>query len=118
MVAIAKSKLQEFIEGQKVACPQCSARLLGRSVSPASTDRYGRTTRRYFGWCIDCSAGFEVIQFRQGDKWAIHKYRYYAAVLTGDKPIPARHWVVVADLPKPPLAVIGPGGDYDRQIQV
>ena len=98
----------------EIVCPHCFKPLAGASVLPAQADRYDRITRKYFGWCINCHMGCEVVQFHKYDKWHIHKYRYYAAALPIDKPVPDRQWTELEKLPEPAPVVTGPGGDYDR----
>ncbi len=99
-----------------VVCPECFRPCEWPKVQPSVTDRYGRTTRIYYAWCFRCCEGFIVDQFERDDRWAIRAYRKYrlqnkVPVLTGD-------WVVLNDLPEPAPVVLGPGGDFDRHIEL
>jgi len=97
-------------------CPKCFRELMGPAVS-GKQDQYGRTTRSYFGWCVNCDVGFEAIQFKQGDTkfgWLIHKYRFFKILEGSDKPQPVTAWLTMNELPEPALVVIGPGGDFNQ----
>ncbi len=96
-----------------IVCPKCQRSLVGYAIIDEGRDRYKRQLRSYMGWCHHCQIGFEVIQFKVGDKWHIHKHRYYAAITTVGKALPLSDWQVVNELPQPPAVVIGPGDDYD-----
>jgi len=99
-----------------IICPKCYKLLPQTNYTEfASTDRY-RTMRSYFGWCIQCQLGCEVVQFKQRDKWHIHKYRFYATVVSNDKPVPDKNWHIINELPESAPVVTGPGGNYNRQI--
>jgi len=100
-----------------VVCPRCIEQLSGYSIITEGPDRYGRYIREYFGWCIHCDTGFEVVQFKKDGRWPIHKYRYYAAK-AGCKKIPPSEWTILNELPEPPAVVTGPGGDYDKAIEL
>lgn len=103
---------------QGIICPECFKELKEYSVISNKVDRYGRELRTYYGWCISCELGSEVVQFRQNNKWHIHKHRYYAVTIETDKPLPSREWQIVNELPEPAPVVIGPGGNYDKQINL
>ncbi|MHC4620356.1 MAG: hypothetical protein ACYTEQ_21615 [Planctomycetota bacterium] len=75
-------------------------------------------TRHYFGWCGRCDCGFEVVQFKDGEHWRIHKYRYYTVVKGIDGALPSSKWQVAYEMPKPAPVVLGPGGDYDQPVEL
>jgi len=116
MIEYAKENQEQREAVRDVVCPKCFKDISESAVVLSGQKRYGRELRTYFGWCLDCQLGFEVIQFLQDEKWFIHKYRYYAASL--DRPIPSKQWQLINDLPDAPVVVIGPGGDYDKQINL
>ena len=116
MVMYAKEHQEQQEVVRDVVCPKCFKDISEPAVVLSRPERYGTKLRTYFGWCLDCQLGFEVIQFLQDKKWFIHKYRYYAAAL--DKPIPSKQWQLVKNLPDAPVVVIGPGGDYDKHINI
>ena len=99
---------------KQIICPKCYNCLTGYSLFKGEKDDSGRHTRHYMGWCSSCDIGFEVVQFKKDDKWHLQKYRYYAAVLDIDKPVPAAGWVTLERVPEPPAVVTGPGGDYTK----
>lgn len=99
-----------------VVCPVCFKSLPWPTVMPGGIDRYRREIRTYFAWCFECDRGFCTVQFKRDDRWAIHKYQtyrqYQAEVeLIGD-------WIVLNELPDPASIVLGPGGDFDRHIEL
>ena len=95
-----------------VVCPKCYKPLAGATLVDSCKDDYGRVLRNYYSWCLKCNQGFEVIQFLKCERWHIHKYRYYTAILKGDGLAPPANWQKVLDLPDPDPVVLGPGGDY------
>ena len=95
-----------------IICPRCYKPLSGYSMRDRGQDRYARELRCYMGWCTHCNLGSEVVQFLSGDRWTLHKWRYYAHI--GLKNSPSTAWQVVTKLPDPPVVVTGPGGDYDK----
>ena len=101
-----------------MVCPECLEILPGCSVLPARLDRYGRELRTYFGWCCECHGGYEVIQFRRCDRWHINRYRYWLQITDQTDQYQTDGWILISDLPDPPIAVTGPGGDYDRPVEV
>lgn len=115
MIQYAKEQTgQKTVAG--IICPMCHKPLAGYAILDNRTDRYGRQLRHYMGWCQHCRIGFEVIQFKAGDKWHVHKHRYYAAISTVGKALPLSSWQVVSELPQPPVVIIGQGGDFDMQF--
>ncbi len=113
MVAIA----QDVKCVDEAVCPNCFNAVRGVSVWPVP-DRYKRTIRCYMAWCTECNAGYEVVQFFKDEKWRIHKYRYYGAIVPLAKAIPDRQWRIVEELPKAPVCVTGPGGDFDKAVDI
>ena len=102
-----------------VVCPECNKQLGNYTAILIKGDRYGRETREYYGWCAgDCDQGYEVVQYKQGNRWHIHKYRYFAAISDGTGVVPSKKWQVVHELPEPAPVVIGPGGDYDKAVDI
>ena len=104
-----------------LVCPECFKALEHRpTVINNKPDRYGRTIRNYYGWCHECDTGFEVVQFKRDARWCIHKFRYYAANVDVEAgaAVPDKDWQVLNDLPAPSIVVLGPGGDYDMQIEL
>jgi len=95
-----------------VICPKCYRYLNGCSVRDIGCDRYERRMRSYIGWCTRCNLGSEVVQFADGDRWKLHKWRYYAKL--GLKNAPSTGWQIITELPDSPVVVTGPGGDYDK----
>jgi len=81
-------------------------------------DRYGRIIRRYFAWCFECNRGFEVIQFAKNGRWLIHKYQPYTIVGHTYHSKATGEWTILNELPEPAPVVVGPGGDYDKQIEL
>ncbi len=99
-----------------IVCPKCFKPLQYPKVKFKCTDRYGRVTRACFGWCFECKLGFEVIQFAKEDRWFIHKYQVYTPF--GPTCQPTGKWTVIDELPEPAAVVVGPGGDFDKQIDL
>ncbi len=97
-------------------CPQCFKPLKAPAVVDHGADRYGRHTRSYAGMCFQCRQACKVVQFERDGKWLIHKYRPHryesgAFVAYGD-------WIVVNPLPAPPAILTGPGGRYDKALDI
>lgn len=101
-----------------VVCPDCFQCCSWPSVTRPTTDKYGRTTRTYYGWCEGCGWGFEVIQFEKSGRWIIHRYRYYDRADPSGTKGPARQWQVLAELPEAPVVMTGPGGDFCNPIEL
>jgi len=99
---------QETVEG--VVCPVCYKPMPGTVIIQRPADRYGRVIRTYFGWCLACNAGCEVVQFQKDGKWLIEKHRPYS-------PEPLA-WQKVNSLPESAPIVLGPGGDFDSDIEL
>ena len=114
-IEYAKEETKQAAAG--IVCPKCFKELMGYSVISNEIDRYGRELRTYLGWCVSCKLGSEVVQFRD-EKWHIHKYRYCAVVIETDKSLLSGKWQIVNELPEPPAVVIGPGGQYDKPIDL
>lgn len=137
MVAYADDKKTKPTTGY--ICPKCFRELMAPSLS-GEKDRYGRITRSYFGWCLDCNCGFEVIQFKNPNKtldlnkeslgngaflaaflsndpvksiqsgWLINKYRLFKRLEGAEKPQPVTAWLTMNPLPEPAPVVTGQGG--------
>jgi len=101
-----------------VVCPQCHKPLGKYTAMLTKTDRYGREMREYFGWCLDCDQGNEVVQFKEYGRWQIHKCRYFADIGDGTGALPSSEWQVINKLPDPPAVMLGPGGDYDKAVDM
>lgn len=65
------------------------------------------------GGCLNCLRRYVVVEFLQDGKWLIHKYRY-SEVLAAKKP--PGDWIILNELPEAPPVVVGPGGEYEEQI--
>lgn len=114
MVAINKEQQQAGVVKDAV-CAKCFRHIQYPQIVSKGTDRYGRTIRTYFGWCFGCHIGCEVIQFERDGRWVIHKYQNYA-VKDGSHSQLSNKWTVLNELPESAAVVLGPGGDYDKQI--
>jgi len=112
-----------------VVCPQCLRPIMGYSLYGSIEETPSRAVRKYMGWCCNCNAGFEVVQFSQdGIKWFIRKFRYFAAVVPEGKKVPEKDWQIINQLPEPPAAVpaepvvpvvmTGPGGDFTHVVEI
>lgn len=112
------NKQAEQVKLTDIVCPQCFSQLSNATIIEPTIDRYNRTTRQYFAWCLKCERGYEVIQFLINDHWHIHKYRLYKVIGQTINCEPIGNWITVEDLPEAPLMVIGSGGDYDKQIDL
>lgn len=109
--------LAKIEQGADVICPHCYHPLKGSSAFGAEADRYGRITRKYFGWCLQCDMGCEVVQFIAESKWHLHRFRYWRK--TGEFGVNrADEWVDVEPLPQAPPVLTGPGGDYDQAAEL
>lgn len=113
MVAISKE--QEAGKKTDVVCPECGRPIPLSTILWCGTDRYNKTTRRWLGGCLGCLRRYVVIEFLQDGKWLIHKYRYYE-VSAAKKP--PGDWIILNELPEAPLVVVGPGSEYDTQIEL
>ena len=112
---IAKNKVKGAAPTVKDAeCPRCERLLSAPNIVPRP-DRYNRELRECIGWCEDCDAGYRVVQFKYGNKWITHEYRFYG--YENDKPKHYEGWHRVVDLPDAPLVLTGPGGDFDKAIE-
>lgn len=97
-----------------VVCPLCFKPAKYPVVLEARTNRYGLTTRAYFGHCRQCNQTVHVEQFLAGDKWHIHRWRSHVQSLPGSDADIYTVWHTVEPLPDPAAPVVtGPGGDYD-----
>ncbi len=96
-------------------CPRCFKPVMYPAVLGATTDGYAREVRQYLGWCLECRAGFAVYQFRQNEKWYIHKYQLYELEVGETK---GGLWQIINPMPEPAPVVIGPGGDYRKPIDI
>lgn len=97
-------------------CPQCFKPLKAPTVVNHPTDRYSPRTRSYTGMCFACRQGCRVFQFKRDGNWLIHRfqphlYKSGAFVGYGD-------WIEVNPLPEPPAVLTGPGGDYDKPLDI
>jgi hypothetical protein len=111
---VAVNKEQEVLT-KDVACPECGRPIPLSTILLSGTNRYNRTTRSCLGGCLDCLRRYEVVEFLQNGKWLVHKYRY-DEVLAAKKP--PGDWIILNDLPEAPPVVLGPGGEYDKQIEL
>lgn len=96
-------------------CPRCERLLSAPNITPQS-DRYDRNIRKCSGWCEDCEAGYQMIQFEYYGRWNTSEYLIYHYV--DGKSVPYGGWNKVVDLPNPPLVVTGPGGEYDKLMSL
>jgi hypothetical protein len=94
------------------SCPSCKNSLTSFKFSRTITnERFGITTRTYYGWCLDCNIGCEVEQFLSDGRWLIHRWRRYSNY----KKPKAGHWHIVSELPVPAV-VIGVGREFDTEL--
>jgi len=96
-------------------CPKCFRPLPGPRMFD-EPDRCGRELRKYLGFCPACNLGCEVIQFKRDGRWVIHRYQYYPVVDTAMHCVGLGKWVMLNEMPEPAPIVLGPGGEYDKQI--
>ena len=116
MVAMAKND-KDVMAG--VVCPACYKKLIAASIVGGGFDkRYQSCVRTYFGWCFECSHGYEVIQFEKDGNWLIHKYMDYTINAQTHHSRPSGKWQVLCSLPEPPLVMTGPGGDYVKPMNI
>jgi len=97
-------------------CPQCYKPLKAPAITDGGADRYGRKLRSYAGMCFECRRGCRVVQFELDGKWLLHAYlphRYEAGRFVG-----VGDWIEVNPLPDPPAVVTGPGGDFDKALNL
>jgi len=123
MVAYAKENQKQPSTGhptvqidKDVICPKCFKPLQHPVVTGLEIDRYKREMRTYYGWCFECEQGYLVIQFKREDRWVIHKYREAVLLEGSGQCCLKNNWRIMNELPEPALIVVGPGGDYDKQI--
>ena len=96
-------------------CPICFKPTAYPRVE-AVADRYVREIRQCLGFCTVCNLGSEVIQFKRDGRWVIHKYQVYAYIGQVTHCQATDRWVTLNELPEPAEIVLGPGGEYDKQI--
>jgi len=118
MIEYAKDNQTQTKTVKAVICPKCFKSLPGSSIIGPKIDRYDRMVRIYFGWCIHCRVGCEVVQFYKDQLWHINKYRLYGVVAKQVHCKPIGEWTTVNQLPQPAAVVTGPGGQYDKQIDL
>lgn len=97
-------------------CPQCFRPLKAPSLTEYPRDRYAPPMRSYAGMCFQCRQACRVVQFKRDGKWLIHSYlrhRYESGAYIG-----VGDWIVVNPLPAPPAVLTGPGGDYDKALDL
>jgi hypothetical protein len=58
---------------------------------------------------------YAVVEFLRDGEWHIHKYRFYEVPATKKPP---GDWIVLNELPEAPPLVVGPGGDFDKQVEL
>jgi hypothetical protein len=101
-------------------CPKCFRPLPGPRMFPeppgGGPDRYGRELRKYLGFCPACNLGCEVIQFHRDGRWVIHRYQHYQIAGSAMHCVADGKWVTINELPEPAPVVVGPGGEFDKQI--
>jgi len=124
MVEYANQDTVRAVTIKGVVCPECNSLIQLPLITGVDhclhecPERYIQTAmRRYFGWCLDCKCGAEVIQFQDGDLWRINQYRMYRQA-AGEKPTPITGWIKLNELPQPAPVVTGPGGCYDKPAQL
>jgi len=111
-------------------CPNCFKLMENPTMMPERTDDFDRTLRSYLGWCMQCGLGFEVVQFLREDRsqktedrgqkkgrWIIHKCKVYA-IIGEDKCKRLGEEIIFNELPEPAPIVIGPGEDFNQQIEI
>ncbi|MBW8017086.1 MAG: hypothetical protein FVQ82_12950 [Planctomycetes bacterium] len=102
-------------------CPGCDEHYMYPAVVEKEPDRYGRQLREVYGWCLKCNVGYEAVQFKNEGKWLTcrcRKYTYTETETEGSKPVPVGGWVQGYSLPDPAPVVVGPGGDFVKQIDI
>jgi len=93
-------------------CPKCFRPVAAKIFD--EPDRYGRKIRKYLGFCEKCNAGCEVIQFLREGRWLIHRYQLYP--YAGAMCYGTGVWFQLNEMPEPAPIVIGPGGEFDKQV--
>jgi len=98
-----------------IICPTCFHATEHYSAFSPRKDGYGRITRSYICHCDKCERGFEVVQFLDGEKRRIYKYR-------GAKTVFEEVWQIINEPPllscdskmrgQVPVVMTGPGGDF------
>ena len=98
-------------------CPICFKPMTGPRII-AQADRYGREIRQCLGFCTVCNLGSETIQFKRDGRWVIHQYQVYAYIGQLTHCQASGRWVTLNALPEPAEVVVGPGGEYDKEIRL
>jgi len=100
-------------------CPGCDEHYMYPSVSNKGPDKYGRELREVSGWCLKCDIGYIVRQFLSEGKWLTYEYRKYIYNQNGGpKTAPVGPWMQGYSLPEPAPVIVGPGGDFVKQIDL
>ncbi len=102
-----KSKRPRHVKD--VVCPVCYKPVDFPTMGVPVAYRYNKNIRRYFCWCEQCHAGYEVYQFERDGRWVIHKYQIHQTRAAGQA-------VTLNELPEAPVVLTGPGGVYDIEI--
>jgi len=126
MVAINKEKP---ITVPDAVCPNCWRPIERPIILPEWKDDYGRQFRIYYGYCFGCKLGFEVVQFLREDlrpktkdqgqkgRWVVYKCQTYC-YKGEDSECEKIGEFILNELPQPAPVVIGPGGDFNEQIEI
>ena len=118
MIAFAKENQTQQQTDKDVVCPKCFKPLpkLSYTLFPIKKDRHERKLRTYFCWCNECKIGSETIQFERDGRWVIHKYQIYGVSIKQLYCTTTGKWIVLNELPELAPVIVGPGGNYDKQI--
>ena len=117
-----KSQIKTTVKQDDIVCLNCLRPLAGFSLSRTRRDRYGRVIRVYMGSCTACGLDVEVMQFYApecpaGPRWSVHKFRYWQRLVSEPQTSRPGYWQIVQELPEPPVAITGPGGEYDSAME-
>lgn len=121
-----------------IVCPHCWKLMTFFTVIAPETGSDGVAKRHYSGWCarMSCGHGTIALQYLEGSVWKMNQFKVFMPNLGADDgSFLESDWIVVNPLPGPeaqvkpephhsgatpasPVLILGPGGDYQRLIEV
>jgi len=121
-----------------IVCPHCWKPLTFFTMLAPETGSDGVAKRHYSGWCarMGCGHGVVALQYLDGSVWKMNQFKVFMPNLGDDDgSFLESDWIVVNPLPGPeaqvkpephikgatpasPVLILGPGGDYQRMIEV
>jgi hypothetical protein len=121
-----------------IVCPHCWKPLTFFTVFAPEAGSDGVARRHYSGWCarMSCGHGVIALQYLDGSVWKMNQFKVFMPNLGAeDGSFLESDWIVVNPLPGPeaqdkpephisgaspatPVLILGPGGDYQRMIEV